>query len=113
MTLARFTIDATPGGVSLAVDGRPIPAGRVVLDAQAGQIPVLTVWPTGPVRLEGDGIVQVATDPSPADVDAAAVEAINRIPLDEFTAACQARLRAGARDPFEVALTVIKEMADG
>lgn len=104
-----FTIDATPGGVRLTVAGQDVPAGRVVLDAAAGQVPQVTVWPTGTVALEGEGVVHVAVDPSFEDVTAAAQDLIDHVDVQAFTQACQARLRGGERDPFAVALAVLKD----
>ncbi len=109
--MTAFTVTTTPTGTTVRVGEVEVPAARVVVDSNPGGLPTLTVWTTATVT--GEGVVQVVRDPTPAEIDAAAVEALRRIDVAELTAVCEAKVRAGRRDPYTVALETLVEMADG
>lgn len=111
MGLAAFAVTTTPTGAVVRVNDTEVPAARVLVDSNPGGLPTLTVWTTATVT--GEGVVQVVRDPTPAEIDTAAVEALRRVDVAELTAVCEAKVRAGRRDPYTVALETLVEMADG
>ena len=109
--MSRFTVTATPTGTVLRVDGTEVLVSRVVVDSNPGGLPTLTVW--AETTVTGEGIVQVVRAPTQAEIDVAAADALRRVDAAEFTAVCEAKVRAGRRDPYQVALETLVEMADG
>jgi hypothetical protein len=83
-----------------------------VVDATLGDAPQVTVVPLDPVQGHVDGAVHVVAAPSQEEVDAAAVQLLRRVDVDDLARRCQARLAAGARNPYQVMLEVLVEMAD-
>lgn len=111
MGLPVFTVTTTPTGAVVRVNDTDVPVTRAVMDSNPGGLPTLTLW--ADTTVTGEGIVQLVRDPTPAEIDTAAVEALRRVDVAELTAVCEAKVRAGRRDPYAVALETIVEMADG
>lgn len=112
MALTDFTIHATPGETTVTVDGAPVRASRVAFDADGG-MPVVTVWAAGDATIEGHGIVQVAREPTPAEIDAAAFDALAKVDPGELERRASVKVRAGRRDVYKVVLETLQEMARG
>jgi|GEM_PF-3354131 len=112
MTLSAFTVHAEPGDVTVTVNGHTIPAARVIIDADGG-VPVLTVIAAGPVALDGTGVVETVRDPTPAELNEAAIGALAAIDAGELERRTSAKIRAGRNDVYRVVLETLKEMADG
>lgn len=108
-----FTIHVTPTHVTARIGDVDVPCSQVIVEAAVGHAPAVTLTPLDGVVVEGDGVVRVPTQPDPETVVDAARELVNRIDLMGFENACKARLQTGARNPFEVALAVLKEAVDG
>ena len=108
-----FTLTTTPTELTVTVDGQTVACTHVVVEAALGQAPRVTLVPLDGVTVDGEGITQVVTPPTPAQIDTAALEALAGIDKTQFEAHCKTKLQQGARDPFQVALDVIKEMAGG
>lgn len=106
-------IDLTPHSVTLIVGDYQVPCARLSVEAIPGQVPVVTVLPLEDVEITGDTIVQVVGEPSRGVVVDAARDLVARIDPMTFENLCKAQLAQGARDPFAVALSVLKEMTDG
>ncbi len=114
MSLTAFSLTARPGAVSLMLDGVDVEGvAGVVLQAGGDALPSLTVHHVGAGTVVGDAVVTVVREPTAAEIDAAALDAISRIDAGQFAALCEAKVRAGRRDPYRVALEVLREMADG
>lgn len=113
MSLARFTLSATPSGPRVTVNGQTIPAARVVLESAEHEVPRLSVWTTGDGQVQGDGVVQVVREPTAQEVDDAALDAIARVDQVEFERRCAQAVASGRRDPYRVALEVLAAMARG
>ena len=109
--MTGFRVTVTPEGPVVSVEGTPVPVTRTVIDSNPGGLPTLTLW--ADVSIVGEGVVHVVRDPTPVELDRAAIEAIRRVDVAEFTAACEAKVRAGRFDPYRVALETLVEMADG
>jgi hypothetical protein len=104
-------ITTTTGGTTVKVGDLTVPVQRVVVDSNPGGVPVVSLWTD--VEVTAAGVVQVMRDPTPQEIDQAARDALSRIDQDAFTRACEAKVRAGRRDPYRVALEVVREMTDG
>lgn len=113
MSLAKFHVTASPGELRVRVNAQEIPAAKVLIEADFQQVPTLAVWAPGAVSLAGEGVVQVVRDPTAEEIDQAAVGAIARIDREQFAQTCQAKISRGRRDPWQVALETLVEMADG
>lgn len=108
MGLASFEIDAKPGASTVTVNGETVNATRVVVDVVPAQIPQVTVFQAGETTISGVGVVTVVSEPSDGEAIVAWLAEINPEALEQE---CQARVRAGRRDPYRVALEVLREYA--
>ena len=114
MSLTAFTIDARPGHAAVTVAGQPVEALSAVLQlAGPDTVPVLTVHHAGEGTVTGEGVVQVVRDPTQTEIDAAALDVLSRVDVTTLEAICTAKVQAGRRDPYRVAVETLVEMARG
>lgn len=114
MALTQFSVTARPGALALLLDGVDVEGvAGVVLQAGGDAVPTLTVHHIGEGPVVGEGIVQVVRDPTPEEIDAAALDALARVDVAALEARCEAKVRAGRRDPYRVAVETLAEMARG
>lgn len=115
MSLGTFAITTSPAGTDVTVHGQPFDATRAVLEMTAGDAPVLTIWqPHAAGTVTGEGVIQVVRDPTPAEVDAAAAQALRRVDVTEVARRVRERIRhTPGADPFAATVEVLAEMADG
>jgi len=114
MSLTPFALDTRPGHTALTIDGTVIddPAA-VTLQAAAGQVPLLTVHTTADGSITGEGIVQAVREPTPEEIHAAVLDVLTNVDVTALEALCQAKVQAGRRDPYRVAVETLVEMARG
>lgn len=114
MSLTAFTIDARPGHAAVTVGGQPVEALSAVLQLGGPDtVPVLTIHHAGEGTVAGEGVVQVVRDPTQAEIDAAALDVLSRVDVTALEAICTAKVQAGRRDPYRVAVETLVEMARG
>lgn len=114
MSLTQFSVTARPGALSLLLDGVDVEGvAGVVLQAGGDGVPTLTVHHLGEGPIVGEGIVQVVRDPTPEEVNAAALDVLSRVDVTALEALCTAKVQAGRRDPYRVAVETLVEMARG
>ena len=114
MSLTAFTIDARPGHAALTVGGEPVEALSAVLQLGGPDtVPVLTIHHATEGTAVGEGVVQVVRDPTPEEVNAAVLDVLSRVDVTALEALCTAKVRAGRRDPYRVAVETLVEMARG
>lgn len=111
--LTPFTLAAEAGATALTIAGRPVDGvmSAVIQTGGPDTVPVLTVQYASTGTIEGEGIVQVVRDPTPQEINAAALDVLSRVDPAELEARCETKIRAGRRDPYRVALEVLTEMA--
>jgi hypothetical protein len=110
--MSLFAVEVHSGRSSVRVNGVHIDASRIALDVIPGEPAVLTVWTCGSGDVTGEGIVHVVREPTPAEVDEAAIAAVAAISPAALEARCARVLRASARrDVYAVVLQQIAEMA--
>ena len=114
MSLTAFAIDARPGRTALTVAGQPVEVVSAVLQLGGPDtVPVLTIHHAGEGTVTGEGVVQVVRDPTPEEVNAAALDVLSQVDVPALEAICTAKVRAGRRDPYRVAIETLVEMARG
>ena len=106
-------LTATPTHLTVTLDGQEVACSHVVLEASLGQSPQVTIVPLTGAETAVDGVVRVVSPPTPEQVDAAAREALSRVDKQDFETRCITKLRQGGRDPYQVALEVLREIIDG
>jgi|SRR5690625_209884 len=109
MSLAKYTINATPGDTTVTVNGEPVVARQIFFEATPDGIPRITLVQGTTASIEGEGIVQVATEQTDLE---AVKEWLHSVNPEALEAECQKRIQAGRRDPYRVALEVLIEGAE-
>jgi len=114
MSLTAFTIDAHPGSAALTVGGQPVEVLSAVLQLGGREtVPVLTIHHAGDGTVTGEGVVQVVREPTPEEIHAAALDVLAHVDVTALEALCTAKVQAGRRDPYRVAVETLVEMARG
>lgn len=109
MGLAHFTIKTSPGNTAVEVNGDPVDAQRVLIDSTPGGIPQVTVVHNATAEIAGEGVVHVVAEPTNTQ---AVQDWLATIDPGALEAECYTRIQAGQREPYRVALQVLREFAE-
>jgi len=112
MNLPKYKLSVSPGGITAQVDGQDVPAPRAVsLVSEAGGVPTLTLEYPSIVEIEGEGVVQVLSEPTDEDVFGILAGWLASLNVDELLEVVNSRMMTLRDNPVKKTIEVLTEMA--